>query len=115
MGLVAWVAAPWAISVLFTPEYLEGVRALRILSAGLPLVFAIWILHAVAMSVFNARLLLQTTLVSLGVNVGLNLWLIPTWHRDGAAAATVGGEAVALVMLLWGLRQTLFGDARATA
>lgn len=115
VGAVAWIAAPFAVGLLFTPEYLEGVRALRILSAGLPLVFAIWILHAVAMSVFNARLLLQTTLVSLAVNVSLNLWLIPIWHRDGAAAATVGGEAVALVMLLWGLRRTLFADARATA
>ena len=114
VGAVAWVAAPFAIGLLFAPEYLEGVKALRILSAGLVLVFAIWILHAIAMSVFNARLLLQTTLVSLVVNVGLNLWLIPTWHRDGAAMATVGGEAVALAMLVWGLRRVLFGAATPT-
>jgi O-antigen/teichoic acid export membrane protein len=107
VGAVAWLAAPLAIRFLFSPDYLEGIRALRILSAGLGIVFAIWILHAVAMSVFNARLLLQTTVVSLIVNVALNLWLIPLWHRDGAAAATVGGELVAFAMLALGLRRTL--------
>ena len=107
VGAVAWIGAPFAIRLLFTPDYLEGVRALRILCAGLGLVFAIWILHAIAMSVFDARLLLKTTVVSLIVNVGLNLWLIPMWHRDGAAAATVGGELIAFLMLAAGLRRTL--------
>jgi O-antigen/teichoic acid export membrane protein len=107
VGAVAWMAAPLAVRLLFPPDYLEGVRALRILSSGLGLVFAIWILHALAMSTFNARLLLQTTLVSLLINIGLNVWLIPTWHRDGAAVATLGGEAVALVMLVIGMHRQL--------
>lgn len=109
IAAVAWVGAPLGISLVFrNPEYLEGTQALRLLSAGLPVVFAIWILHALAMSIFDARLLFRATLVSLVVNVGLNLWLIPMWHRDGAALATVGGEVVALVTLLWGLRRVLF-------
>ena len=59
----------------------------------------------------RARLLFRATALSLMVNVGLNLWLIPMWHRDGAALATVGGEVVALVTLLWGLRRVLFSNA----
>ena len=106
---VAWVLAPLGLSMTFGPAYAEATRALRILCVGTGLIFAIWVLHALAMSTFHSRLLLTTTLVSLAVNVGLNVVLIPLWHRDGAAAATVAGEAVAMAMLVWGLRTVLFG------
>lgn len=107
LAALTWLAAPTAITVLYPPDYLEGVRALRWLALGLPLVFAIWILHAIAMSIFDAKLLIRVTLVSLVVNVGANLWLIPSWHRDGAAAATGMGEAVAFVMLALALARRL--------
>ena len=107
LAAITWMAAPTAIGLLFPPDYLEGVRALRWLGLGLPLVFAIWILHGIAMSIFDAALLVRATLVSLVVNVAANLWLIPAWHRDGAAAATVLGEAVAFVLLATTLARRL--------
>jgi len=108
VGVVACLAAPLAIHALFEPEYGAGIRSLRILSVGLVLIYAIWILHSLAMSAFKSRLLLQTTFVCLLVNVSLNYLLIPIWHRDGAAVATVAGEAVGVVLLVWGLRDVLF-------
>jgi O-antigen/teichoic acid export membrane protein len=83
-------------------------RALHVLLIGLCPVFLIWILHAVAISVFKERLLLTTTSIGAAVNAALNLWLIPRYGRDGAAVATVIGEVLTLTLLIWGLRQALW-------
>jgi O-antigen/teichoic acid export membrane protein len=108
-----WWLAPTGLALIFGPAYGAASGSLRILAGGLGFVFVIWMLHSLAMSTFNARLLLTATLISLAVNVGVNLWLIPSWHRDGAAAATVAGEAVAFGVLAWGLRGVLFRRAAA--
>lgn len=104
---LAWVLAPTVLAGFYGAEYAEATRALRILCAGLGLIFAIWVLHALAISAVRSQLLLTTTLACLVVNVALNYLLIPLWHRDGAAVATVGGEVVGVVMLAWGLRDVL--------
>ena len=108
-----WSFAATGLGLFFGPAYREAAGALAILALGLGLVFAIWILHALALSTFRSRLMVTATVISLGVNVGVNLWLTPTWHRDGAAAATVAGEAVAFTLLAWGLRDVLVGRAPA--
>jgi O-antigen/teichoic acid export membrane protein len=51
--------------------------------------------------------LLKTTVVGTIANVTLNAILIPRYGRDGAAAATVGGELLTMMILLWGLRAVL--------
>jgi O-antigen/teichoic acid export membrane protein len=80
----------------------------------LAFVFVIWILHAVALSVFQERLLLTTTAIGAVINAGLNLFLIPRYGRDGAALATVLGELMTMALLLRGLRQ-VFRPALAQA
>ena len=102
---VLWVAAPLALTLAFQQDSLAAVPALRILSTGLVFVFAIWVLHAAAISVFEQKLLLITTGVGVVVNTGLNLWLIPRYGINGAAAATVAGEALTLALLVVGLRK----------
>jgi len=67
-------------------------------------VFIIWILHAIAISVDRERLLLQTGLIGLATNVGLNLYVIPRYGGSGAAFATVAGELVSAGILAMGLR-----------
>jgi lipopolysaccharide exporter len=104
LSLVVWSLAPWLLTTVFGADAVASVPALRILSTGLVFVFAIWMLHAAAISVFEQRLLLQTTVIGVVVNSGLNLWLIPRYGRDGAAWATVAGEALTLALLLVGLR-----------
>ncbi|MDR1991077.1 MAG: flippase [Acidobacteriaceae bacterium] len=106
VGGVGFTAAAFLLTTLFGPGYLDATSPFQILCAGLPIVFAIWILHAVAISVDRERLLLKTGLVGLVVNVGLNLYLIPHYGGSGAAVATVMGELMSAVMLAWGLRAT---------
>ena len=103
VGIVAFLIATPLIILLFGADYAEATAPFRILVVGLPVVFAIWILHAIAISVDRARLLLVTGLIGLAVNVGLNLYVIPRYGASGAALATVVGEVVSMAVLVAGL------------
>jgi O-antigen/teichoic acid export membrane protein len=105
---VAWVLAPYGLE-LYGREYLIATSTLRILAIGLGPVFALWALHSIAMSTFRASLLVKATAVCLVINVALNLWWIPRWGIEGAAAATLAGETVAVLLLVWGLRDVILG------
>jgi O-antigen/teichoic acid export membrane protein len=103
----AWWLGPFVLPVFGTGA-VAAVPTLRILALGLPFVFAIWVLHAVAISVFEERWLFRTTVAGSVVNVALNFWWIPQYGRDGAALATVAGELLSLVILVWALRQAIW-------
>jgi O-antigen/teichoic acid export membrane protein len=109
---IAWFAGP-LLAVVFGPDARQATLALRLLSGGLAFIFVIWILQAVAISVFRERLLLTTTAIGAVANVALNLHLIPRYGRDGAALATLVGEGLTMTLLLYGLRRVLFGRVRA--
>jgi O-antigen/teichoic acid export membrane protein len=109
VAVPVWLLSRLLLVAVFGLPAADAVDALHVLLLGLAPVFAIWILHAVALSVFKERLLLRTTVVGAIANAGLNLVLIPRYGRNGAALATVCGEGLTLALLLWGLRQTLFG------
>lgn len=111
LAVAAWWLGPFVLR-MFGSEAVAATDALRILAVGLPFVFAIWILHAVAISVFEERWLFRTAVVGTLANVGLNFYLIPPYGRNGAAAATVLGELLSLVVLLWALRRTIAPDGR---
>lgn len=104
VGVVAFAIATPLLVFLYGADYAPATGAFRILCVGLPVVFAIWILHSIAISVDRERLLLQTGIIGLVVNVGLNLYAIPHYGQAGAAFATVVGEVVCMSVLLAGLR-----------
>jgi O-antigen/teichoic acid export membrane protein len=98
---VAGAVTDW----LYGPSYAASATTLRILSAGFVVVFPLAVLHAIAISVNAERLLLRTAVVGCLVNVVVNFILIPTYGMDGAALATIIGEAVSLAVLgagMWG-------------
>jgi O-antigen/teichoic acid export membrane protein len=103
-----YVWAPLWLDITF-PLYLSAVPVLQWLAVGLPCVFTIWILHAIAIAASKDRLLVTATATGLVINVGLNLFLIPQQGPVGAAVATVVGEACTLAVLLFGLRRVLAG------
>jgi polysaccharide transporter, PST family len=104
VAIAAFLFATPVLVFLFGPAFAAAASPFRILCLGLPVVFAIWILHAIAISVDREGLLLKTGLVGLAVNVGLNLYVIPRYGGTGAAFATVVGELASLGMLVAGLR-----------
>ncbi len=106
LAVATAAVAPWILHLLFLGQYANATRALRILSAGLVVVFPIWILQALAIATATEGVLLRTTAIGVLVNVSANIILIPAAGRDGAAVATVVGETVNVLLLLRGLRWT---------
>jgi O-antigen/teichoic acid export membrane protein len=100
------LASPLMIG-LFGSDFAPAAAPFRILSVGLSLVFAIWVLHAIAISVDREQLLLKTAIAGLLANVALNLYVIPRIGASGAALATVAGELVSLLVLVFSLRREL--------
>jgi O-antigen/teichoic acid export membrane protein len=100
---VAFAIATPLIVFLFGRDFIAATSPFRILVLGLPVVFVIWILHAIAISVDRERLLLKTGIVGLIANVGINLYAIPHFGPNGAAFATVAGEIISMTMLIAGL------------
>jgi O-antigen/teichoic acid export membrane protein len=90
------IARPMMI-LIFGAQYQAGAGALQLLLFSLVLLAV----HSATRSVFLTmhRLGLETVIIAVGVlvNIGLNLYLIPRYGIEGAAAATIAGEAVILV------------------
>jgi O-antigen/teichoic acid export membrane protein len=99
-----WLADPLLV-LLFGANFAVAAAPFRILCLGLVFVFAIWTLHAAAISVNKERLLLRAALIGLVVNVAANIYAVPNHGASGAAAATVIGEFVSLIVLVIGLIQ----------
>jgi O-antigen/teichoic acid export membrane protein len=103
VAVVTWMIGERVLVLLFGAEFAPANLALQILSVGLLVVYPIWILQTIAMSMSAERIMLRTTIIGCIVNVGANAVLIPKYGRDGSAAATVIGEAVSLLLLLHGV------------
>lgn len=101
-AVTAW-SAPWLISGLFGQGYLTAAPVLVVLALGFVFVFPLQLMHSVAISVNEERLLLVAGLVGLATNVGLNLFLIPAYGMHGAAVATVVSEGASLGLLVYGV------------
>jgi O-antigen/teichoic acid export membrane protein len=81
-------------------KYAQSVTSLRILSMAFGL---IWLSNLVDHSLIAAGrqdVLLKNAALGLVVNVSVNLALIPTYGKEGAAAATVATEAAVLIPAL---------------
>jgi len=110
IATAAWPLAGIGIRI-FGGSYDAAAETLRWLLLGLPFVYAIWVLHAVAVAAHQTRTLLIVTAMGTLLNVGLNLLLIPRYTYNGSAVATVISEVVAVVLLLYGLRRAINGQA----
>jgi O-antigen/teichoic acid export membrane protein len=103
VGAITFTWAAPLVTLLFGPQFIPSAEPLRILSAGLSLVYVIWILHITAISMNREKLLLATGIVGLVAKVALNAYLIPHYGVNGAAAAVIAGEAISIAVLAWGL------------
>lgn len=111
VAIPVWLVARPLLTAIFTGasdvDYGAAALTLRILVSGLGFIFVIWILQALAISVDHERLLISTTTIGAVFNVALNFALIPRYGRNGAATATLLGEALSMGLLLYRLRAVL--------
>ncbi len=86
---------------LYTGEYLPTSSVLRIVIWVVPLMFTSEFLQYVALVRGQERLVARSVAVSTGMNVILNLLLIPHFGILAAAAVTVVTELVLVVQYAW--------------
>lgn len=92
--VVALFASP-IVSLVFGADYLDAVPALRIHILSTPFVALGVISSAWLLVTGNTLHALHRTLLGLGVNAALNIFLIPRFGLPGAATATVVAQIVA--------------------
>lgn len=86
---------------LFKPEYVQATNVLVCLMLTLPIVYANSLIANHAVATNNLRALMLVALFMLIVNILLNFALIPRFGILGAALATLAGEVLLIVLLLW--------------
>lgn len=108
LALGTAVVAPRLMGALFGAEFVPAATVLRILVAGLIVVFPLQVMHAIAISVNGERLLVGAAVAGCIINVALNLVLIPRWGMRGAAVATIVSEGLSLGVIAWRVRRLEF-------
>jgi len=98
----------WAVSLLpivFGGAYASAEAPLRILLASIPLAYVNALLTQSLVAKGRERRYAAGAALCAGVNLGLNLLLIPPWGATGAAWATIATEGVLLVICFYSLRE----------
>lgn len=100
LGTAAGMAvfSPAVIRLLLPPEYEPAVNVLRVLGVSLPLMVGCVLFGSLFISMEVQRRMAKWSLLSLAVNLGLNLVLIPRYGIMGAAVATLCSEVVSFVV-----------------
>jgi O-antigen/teichoic acid export membrane protein len=98
------------IELFFEPAFAQAAIPLRWLSFALVILF---IKHSFAVSlnaIGKQHLFSLFTGISMIINVGLNLILIPRFAMMGAALATVISEFITVILAVLALRKIVFYD-----
>ena len=110
--LVGWpltvgtvVLAPGLARILAYPD---SALPLAILASGIVLMFVNNTFIGALNAIDRQASFTRASIVSMVVNVGLNLLMIPAWSYIGAAESTVITEAVLLAVSWWLVRRHLF-------
>jgi len=99
MAGATWVAAPWMVAVLGGSEFGPTVGVLRWLSVALVASYHNHYWGFKLLATNKEKVILRTGIITLFVNIGLNLVLIPRFGIMGAAGATALTETVAGIIL----------------
>jgi len=103
--VAAWFAGPWLIAT-FAPEYRGAIGPFRILAVGTIFNFINQLSTTYMLALGRFRIIMAVAMTNLVVYVLLASTLIPRLGASGAAWATAGMEAFALVVeltLVWSL------------
>lgn len=100
-SLVTSLLAGKIMDLVFGSDFSAGAGALAILVWSSPVWATNMVLAAVLRGARRDSWLALTTGVGVVVNLGLNVWAIPRFGIDGAAAVTVGTEMAVLLAQGW--------------
>ena len=95
----------WVPRVLFAQEYYEAWRYIPLLVVAMAFTCMVNFLGSIYMVEKKSVRSLMTAALSAGVNIVLNLWWIPKFGVNGAAAATLVCYLLVFVIRLWDTRR----------
>ncbi len=99
---IVYAAGPPLIAWLYGAEYARAGRALAVLALAIAPVYVGGLLTQALIAFERPRTFLRVTVLGVGLNVLLNLFLIPAYGETGAATATFATElGVAVLAAAW--------------
>jgi O-antigen/teichoic acid export membrane protein len=90
----AWALASQLVPFLFTKSYQPAVPALQIIIWVVPFRFLSEFLGYVVLVTGREKIAARSVVISTGINVALNCWVVPHFGFLGASVMTVATEAV---------------------
>jgi O-antigen/teichoic acid export membrane protein len=93
------IEARWVVRALAAPEFFESYKAVPLVSMGVTLYALFMVLVVVIGRVGRTEFNFPVTAAAAGVNVGLNLVLVPPYGLVGAGIALVGSYLVMLTLM----------------
>jgi len=82
------------INFFFGSEYLASASSLQILALGGLIISFLWVPNSLILAKGKSKLILYNILFALGVNIILNILLIPLYGINGAAIGTVISKVI---------------------
>lgn len=115
VNLAAAIAAPMIVGgivlslsllkAIFGPEYVEGAGAFRLLLLSIGFVFIHGAMHNILLVSNRLKVEMWIMAVAAGLNIGLNIILIPRYGLVGAAFVTALAEGLVLLMMLFAIHK----------
>jgi O-antigen/teichoic acid export membrane protein len=97
-GAILGGLAPQWLVTLFGTSFQPAIPTLRLLAPGLVLNFVNLTLSNAIIALDEEKKILVNFSLAAGLNIAMNLWLIPLWQQNGAALATLLSEAAVLAL-----------------
>lgn len=106
-GIILWIGAPFFVQLLYGQEFIEAGNVIRLLLPGIVVMVLFKTLNPDLAGRGYPLFALRIYLVTLAVNVGLNLLFIPTYGIYGAAiASTISYVLGAIIFTIAYLKHT---------
>jgi O-antigen/teichoic acid export membrane protein len=107
VSVVYVLGGPFAIRFLYGPRFAGAIRPMLLMLPGIVMISLYMILTRNFTSRNRQGVNIAAAVVALGINVGLNVLLIPRWGIAGAAVSTtVSYSMAALVLLVMFVRES---------
>jgi len=116
LGLLAmlaiWLLAPWGVALLFGQNYRQSVGLLMVLAVSAPVLFTASSVGATLVTQTHMKIKVKCMGAVAGINVILNLLLIPPYGAYGAAVATIISNVSLLAIYYFYAERLVFSDIR---
>lgn len=107
VSLVVFDRADWIVTTVYGATFEAAGVVLRLLVWSFPIVAVRALFRHLLVTTHQERAHFMLALVAAGLNVALNLALIPRFHVVGAAVATIAAEALLLLLVAVRAARTL--------